>query len=371
MINKERLIADFCDLVSIDSPSFNERAMANKLKKCLLDLNFYVYEDDAGSKLNGTCGNIYGFLKGDIEGDPILLSAHMDTVEPSTKKVAIRHEDGRITSDGKTVLGADDISGIVAILEAIRSVNEHRTPHRSIEVLFTIAEEAYLRGSEAFDYSIIKSKEAYVLDLSGEIGLAALAAPTLISFSANVKGKASHAGFAPEEGIHAIKIAAEAIVKIAQGRVGPDLTVNIGKIEGGLGTNIVPDNCTIKGEVRSLDHNKALTEAEKIKNILDTVAAKNNTTCQFTSSFGSIAYDTPKEARVVTRFESCCKELGIQTNFTKTFGGSDNNNFALHNISGIVMACGMNQVHSTKEYTHASDLEKCCKIVFKLITSKE
>ena len=308
-------------------------------------------------------------MKGELEGDPIVFSAHMDTVEPGLNKKAVLHEDGRITSDGTTVLGADDLSGVVAILEAIRTIKERKLPHRSLEVLFTYAEEVYIRGSEVFDYSKVKAKEAYTLDLDGAIGTAAIKAPTLVSFTARFLGKAAHAGFAPEQGIHAIAIAAQAITRIKQGRIDNETTVNIGLIEGGKARNIVPELCILQGEVRSQNHEKAIREAMKVKEVFEDTAKSYGAEMEFTTTFGCIAYEIPLEHAVITRYEAVCKELGYTTRLIHTFGGSDNNNFVRNGITGIVIACGMNKVHSLQEYTHVDDLEKCSKIVLKLMTS--
>lgn len=368
MINTTRLTEEFCKLVSIDSSSFKEREMADLLTAYLTELGFEVTEDKAYEHYDGNAGNIYGFLKGDIKGDPILFSAHMDTVEPGSGKKAIVHEDGTITSDGTTVLGADDLSGVAAILEAVRTIKEKGLSHRSIEVLFTIAEEVYIRGSEVFDYSQIQAKEAYVLDLSGPVGIAALKAPTLVSFEARFTGKAAHAGFAPEKGIHAISVAAEAITAIRQGRIDEETTVNVGTIEGGLARNIVPENCILKGEVRSLNHDKSLAEVEKIREVFKATADLRGAALDFETSFGCIAYDVDREHEVVKRFELACRELGYKTDYIATFGGSDNNNFVRNGITGIVMACGMNEVHSCKEYTHVEELKRCSNITLKLMT---
>lgn len=105
-MNCERLKEEFRKLNEIDSLSFREREMADYLMPILKKLGFEVYEDDAGIEYNGNCGNLYGILSGELPGEPILLSAHMDTVEPGRGKKAIFHEDGRITSDGTTILGA-------------------------------------------------------------------------------------------------------------------------------------------------------------------------------------------------------------------------------------------------------------------------
>jgi tripeptide aminopeptidase len=364
------MVEQFVNLVSMDSLSYQEKTVADYLKQELVTLGFEVTEDNAGAYYGGTANNLYGYLKGTLKGDPLLFSAHMDTVAPGLNKKAIQHEDGRITSDGTTILGADDFAGVVAILEAIRALREAKIAHRDIEIIFFIAEEVYLKGSEMYDFSHVKAKEAYVLDLSGKIGDAALQAPTLVSFVAQFTGKASHAGFAPERGIHAIAMASHAIAKMQLGHVGDDTTVNVGLIEGGLATNIVPEFCNLRGEVRSFDHEKALNVMEEIKAIYQETAAQFGGSVEVTTSFGSIAYSVAPTHPVVTRFCTAAKSLGFETTLTKTFGGSDNNNFMLHNITGIVLACGMHQVHSCAEYTTVEDLTGIASIVQELMTSE-
>lgn len=370
-MNKERLIIEFCKLVSIDSPSYHEKNMSIVLKKYLEELGFQVIEDNAHEKYQSECGNIYAYLEGTIEGESILFSAHMDTVEPAKNKKAIVKEDGTIVSDNTTVLGADDVSGIVAILEAIRSIKDENKEHRSIEILFTIAEEPYLRGSEVFDYTMIKSKEAYVLDLSGPVGGVAYLAPTVIMLTAVIEGKASHAGFAPEKGVNAIAIASHAISKLQLGRLDDETTANIGVIEGGLATNIIPDKCIVKGEIRSYDHDKAIAQAEFMKQRFLDTAEEMKGNCETSIFFGSVAYEVDKNHSVIQRFQKICSELGIQSQLQKTFGGSDNNNFMLHGITGCVIACGMNSVHSTSEYSSIDELVSITQITEKIMTSRD
>lgn len=195
MISQERLTQDFLNLTAVSSESLDERRTADLLKMKLQETGFSVFEDDAGQKLGGNAANLYGFLNGTISGEPLLFSAHMDTVKPGMNKKPILHEGGVFTSDGTTVLGADDAAGLAEILEGIRSVRESGQPHRDIEILFPVAEEIYIQGSGVFDFDRIRAKEAYVLDMSGEVGSAAVRAPSLISFRVTVNGRASHAGF--------------------------------------------------------------------------------------------------------------------------------------------------------------------------------
>jgi tripeptide aminopeptidase len=371
MINRERIVKEFCRLVSIDSVSYKERELADAMIQSLEELGFEVEEDSAGEHYNGNCGNLYGYLPGNVEGDPILFSSHLDTVEPGIGKTAIVHEDGTITSDGTTVLGADDISGLVSILEAVRSIKEQGLPHRSIEVLFPIAEEVYLRGTEVFDFSKIKAKEAYVLDLDGPVGRAAIQAPTLLSFTIKIIGKAAHAGFAPEQGINAIAIAAQAISRIRQGRIGEGMTVNIGTIEGGKARNIVSEECVLRGEVRSSQHEKAVAEIELIEAVIREITEEYQAKYEFETSIGCLAYEIAKDHPVITRFQKACDKIDCPVELVSTFGGSDNNNFVKNGITGIVMSCGMNQVHSCKEYTEIDELERCTSILINLLTDRE
>lgn len=368
-MNKERLIHEFIELVAIDAPSFRERRMADTLSKKLADIGFTVTEDTAGQPYGSDCGNLYGYLEGTLAGEPLLFSAHMDTVPPAHGKRALLQEDGRITSAGDTVLGADDVAGIVAILEAIRSLREEGMEHRSIEVLFPIAEEPYAKGSSLFDYSKIRAREAYVLDLDGKVGRAAYTAPSILSFTATIHGKASHAGFAPEAGIHSIAIAAAAINKMRLGRVDEITTVNVGRIEGGKATNIIPENCRVEGELRSFRHESALDYLKEIKQIFTREVEAAGATLQWEENINCIAYETDMHGGAAKRYRKACEEVGIQAEFVKTFGGSDYNVFATKGIDGLVLSNAMNQVHSCEEYTEVEELITSTQIVRNLMTS--
>lgn len=129
MIRTERLVQSFLELTAIDNPTLYERELSECLRRRFAALGIVLAEDGAGAAIGGNAGNLYAYLPGDETLAPILLSAHMDAVAPACAKKPVLHPDGRITSDGTTVLGADDVSGLCAILEAVTSVLEmvHRT----------------------------------------------------------------------------------------------------------------------------------------------------------------------------------------------------------------------------------------------------
>ncbi|MGN0247017.1 MAG: M20/M25/M40 family metallo-hydrolase [Lachnospiraceae bacterium] len=370
--NENRIRELFEELVSIDSVSFSERQMADYLTKILKEMKFEVFEDSAGELYGGNAGNLYGFLKGTVQGTSTLFVAHMDTVHPGVSKKAVFHEDGKITSDGTTVLGSDDVAGIVEILEGIRCLQDKNIPHGDIEILFPIAEELYDKGSKVFDFSVVKSKQAYVLDFSGHVGKAALRAPSIVSFRVEVKGKASHAGFAPEKGINAIALMAEGISKVRQGRMEDETTLNIGLIHGGSMTNIVSENCVCEGEIRGYHHERVMELLEEtnhlFENVIETAQGPNkNAELLFSHEINIKAYAVEKNSGVVQRFCRACEKIGVEPELTETFGGSDNNVIVNQGIDGVVLSCGMNNAHSVHEYIEMEDLVKGAALVKELI----
>lgn len=364
---EEEIVKDFKELVSFDSVSFRERKTADWLKQRLEKLGFAVTEDNAGAHYGGDTGNIYARLEGELPGTAPIFCAHMDVVEPGCGKAAVMETDGTIHSKGDTVLGADDISGILEILYGVELVLASGKPHRTIEVLFTIGEELYVKGSDVFDYSVVSAGYAYALDLSGAVGAAARRAPSIISLRAEIKGKAAHAGFEPENGVHAIEAAAKAVSRLAMGHVDDETTFNIGTIAGGTATNIVPDVCVVTGEIRSYSHETALEYVRKTEQIFTEEAAKIGAMAEVDNQVHLIAYETPEDSRAVTEFRRACKNLGLSGEVTSTFGGSDNNSFAKNGIPGLALSCGMYDVHSTGEYTKIEDLHNGAKLVAELI----
>ena len=247
MIDEKRIADFFAELVFIDSPSLEECEMADTLKAKFAEIGVNFTEDHTQEQTGSNAGNLFARIPGSIDGAPVLFAAHMDTVEPAKGKKAVFHDDGTVTSDGTTVLGADDLAGVTAIYEAVRHITEAGAPHSPIEILISTGEELYCKGANAFDYSQVQAKEAYVLDLSGAIGAAAYAAPTLVSFKAEIQGKAAHAGFHPEDGINSIQAAARAVAQLPQE---PDIFLNDAVIIPGISEE--KQIKIIKGDAKSV-----------------------------------------------------------------------------------------------------------------------
>lgn len=368
MINQERLVNEFLELVRIDSPSKKEGTVAAVLIRKLKELGMEVIIDEESAKLAGCeTGNLYGYLKGDKKGIPALLfSAHMDTVMPG-EQINPSIKDGVISSDGTTILGSDDKSGITAILEAIRHIQEDGYPHGAIEVLFTIGEEIGLLGSKNLNYKLLKAKTGFVLDSGGQPGTIINQGPAQDQITAIIHGRAAHAGFNPEEGISAIQAAAKAIDRMKLLRIDEETTANIGVISGGTATNIVSDYVEIKGEARSLSAEKLNKQSSHMADCLKDACIETGARLELSITRAYTAFHVPEDDDVIELAKSAAKEAQLQVVIESTGGGSDVNIFNTRGIKTINLGTGMSKVHTKEEYIKTDDLVDMTKFVAAII----
>ena len=365
-INKQRLLNEFLELVQIDSASKDERLMADALKPRLEALGFTVTEDDAGEKIGGTAGNLIAVLEGQKDAPALLFCAHMDRVEPG-RGIKPVVEDGAVKSDGTTILAADDVAGIAAVLEAVRTVQAQQIPHGRLEILFTVAEEGGLFGAKSLDAIALQAKAGFFLDMGGPVGTIVVQAPAQKNISATVHGRAAHAGVAPEKGISAILVAAEALTKMKLGRIDEETTANIGLIQGGVATNIIPDRVELKGEARSLDQEKLNRQAEHMAEVIQSTCAAHGVEAEVSISDSYNSFRLTEADYVVQLAVKAAKAMGLEPQIESTGGGSDANIINGYGIPSVILGMGYTNVHTTDEAIPIDQLEAAAQYVLQLI----
>src|SRR4029077_157119 len=197
----------FLELAAIPSPPGEERVVADAVLRYLRDLGLDPDEDDAGPRIGSTIGNVYVRVEPTAAGTPLFFCAHLDTVPPSGPLEPVV-EDGIVRNAGGTILGADNKSAVVAMLEGLRRVLAENRPHAGIELLFTPKEEVGLLGAAAFEHGRLRARVGYVYDQAAPIGDVILGAPYSHSMEVRFHGRAAHSGMYPEEGRSAIAAAA-------------------------------------------------------------------------------------------------------------------------------------------------------------------
>ncbi|MGE5405063.1 MAG: M20/M25/M40 family metallo-hydrolase [Candidatus Saccharibacteria bacterium] len=366
MVNEDRIVQEFLELVQIDSVSREEGRIKEVLKNKLLELGLEVYEDDAGKKLGGDSGNLMAWLPGSAPGPSVFFCAHMDTVEPG-KGVKPVVQNGLIESSGETILGGDDKAGIAAIVEALRVLKENNIQHPPLEIIFTVGEEQGLMGSKHLDFSKVRSRFGYVLDSVGDPGTIITRGPTQNEIEIDVLGKAAHAGINPQDGINAIAVAAYAISHLKIGRIDEETTCNIGIIAGGKARNIVPDRVVIRGEARSLDPAKLDHITHLIENTFKDRVAEKGGRCKVNiiHLYPQLKLDPLDD--VVKIAVEAARAMGVEPVITKTGGGSDANLFNGQGIKCANLGIGMRDVHTVDEHIEIKDLVGNARYLLKII----
>jgi tripeptide aminopeptidase len=366
-VNQERLINEFIELVQIDSETKHEAEIAKVLTEKFTKLGLNVVEDDSKEQTGHGAGNLICTLKGNKQNtDPIYFTSHMDTVVPG-KEIKPKMKDGYITSDGTTILGADDKAGIAAMLEAIRLIIENEIDHADIQFIITAGEESGLVGAKALDISLINAKYGYALDSNGKVGEIIAQAPTQAKLWAIMKGKTAHAGVAPEKGVSAITLAAKAIAKMPLGRIDKETTANIGRFEGGKQTNIVADHVEILAEARSLDPGKMEKQVQKMKEAFEQTAEEYGGSAEVTVKLMYPGYKQQAGDHLVEVASKAIKSIGRKSSLVKSGGGSDANIIAGHGIPTVNLAIGYEEIHTTNERMPVEELVKITELVTEII----
>lgn len=346
MINKNRLIKTFKELVVIDSPSGNEEKFAKFLEKELSIMGGFVKRDAFGNVI----------AKFDGEGEPIMLNAHLDTVEPGCGIVP-KMSRGKLTSNGKTILGGDAKAGISAILEALETKLEKKVNTRPIELVLTREEETSLGGSKNLDYSLLKSKEGIVFDGDEEVSKIYISSPTYYNVDVEIVGKGAHAGVEPEKGISAIKIASQFIERLPLGRIDFETTMNIGLINGGSARNAVPETVKMNGEIRSRNKKVLAKLLALTKSSASMVEKKNpgaKVNIKLEKEFEG--FFLPKDTRLIKNVSGILKEMHLKPELKDSGGGSDANIFCERGIEVVIVGTGVYLPHTTREFVVIDEL---------------
>ena len=358
----------FTELAAIPSPPGSEREVADRVRAYLEDLGLEVSEDDAGARIDANAGNLLCQLEPTSEngGVPIFLCAHLDTVQPTGPLEPVV-EDGVVRNAGGTILGADNKAAVAAMLEATRLILSENRPHAGIELLFTPKEEVGLQGAKAFDADRLLSRVGFVYDHAAPIGEVMLGAPHARQIEVTMRGRAAHAGIAPEEGRSAIVAAARAIADFRLGRLDDDTTANVGLIQGGIAKNIVPERCMFSIDVRSHDDAKL---ADLVRELLETItfaAALEQCEAETTVEESYLGYRFTRGDLPVRLACAALEREGFQPRLGLGGGGADANIFNERGKQCVNIANGMAAIHTADEHIAVADLERMVDVTLALV----
>jgi tripeptide aminopeptidase len=331
-------------------------------------------------------GNLFVDLPGTRKGPRLLFVTHLDTV-PMCAGARPRREGDRIVSDGTTALGGDNRTGCAVLVTLVETLLKHKLPHPPLSLLFAVREESGIQGCRYLDPADLNgaamgfnvdSKLATEL-ITGAVGQE--------YWDVDIKGKAAHAGLAPEKGISATLVAAVALTEARRGGwfgkvVKPDGhgTSNAGVFGGkgnkaaGDATNVVTDYVHVKGEARSPDlaFAHAITEGfreafEKAKAEI-TDAGGGTAEVKFEASHAYPPFNLPDDSPAVRHAKRAAESAGLKATTMFSNGGLDANWLVKHGLPTVTIGAGQYEVHTVKEYVHLPEFATGCRLAVALAT---
>jgi tripeptide aminopeptidase len=363
------LVDLFLELCAIPSPPGEERLVADRVGRELDRLGLEWHEDDAASRLGSSTGNLVCRLPATVEGGvPVLFCAHLDTV-PLEGPLEPVIDDGVVRNAGGTILGADDKSAVVAMLEAVRHVVSEGQDHAGIELVFTPKEEIGLLGATALDVSQLEARAGFVYDQAAPIGEIVVGAPSAQELVLRFHGRAAHAGMYPEEGRSAILAAARALVDMPLGRIDESTSANVGLARGGTARNIVPEWCELQAEVRSHDLSRVGEVVQQLVDASAYAAAVSDCTLETAIEPKYRGYRLRPDALPVRLAEEGLRRGGVEPRHVLSGGAADANVFNERGLQCVNLANGMVDIHTPDERIAVEDLELMVEITLGIVAA--
>jgi tripeptide aminopeptidase len=254
------------------------------------------------------------------------------------------------------------------MLEAARRLVASGSPV-GVELLFTTCEELALAGAKAFDRSALQADFGFVFDHATPIGELIVAAPTYYRLDASFHGHAAHAGIRPEAGRNAIAAAAAGIAALELGRLDPETTANVGRIEGGTEANVVAERCHVVLEARSLDHDRAHDVARQMVDALTAAGADHECDVEIDVQELFRGYKLARAAPTVLAAGRALEGLGVEPRYVSTGGGSDANALIPQGLPCLNLANGTEGAHQADESVSAAALELMLDVTLELVAA--
>jgi tripeptide aminopeptidase len=364
-----RLTDFFVELCAIASPSGQERAVADRVTRELDAIGLAWEEDDSGPAIGASAGNVLCRLPGRTSngGVPIFLCAHFDTVPLAGELEPVVGEDEIVRNAGGTILGADNKSAIVVMVEAARRIVEEARPHAGVELLFTPMEEIGLVGANAFDIGQLDAQLGYVFDQAAPIGDVITGSPTAQELVLTFVGRAAHAGMYPEEGRSAIVAAARAIADMPHGRIDEVTTVNVGVISGGTARNVVPERCIVQAEVRSHRDERVTEIVQQLVDAAAFAAALSDCTLETRIDPKYRGYRFRDDDVPIRLAVDALGRTGHSARLGLSGGAADANVFNARGLPCVNLANGMTDIHTPDERIAIADLERMVEVTLALV----
>ena len=378
-------------LLAIDSVTGFEAAIGaaivDELKKAGVPASAIRYDTaHQRIKLPTEVGNLIVDLPGTKPGPRLLFSTHMDTV-PLCKGAKPRREGDRIVSDGTTALGGDNGTGCAVLIALAKTLIDHKLPHPPITMLFTVREESGLHGARELDPKDLGGATMGFNVDSTHAALLTIGAVGQQNWEVTIKGKAAHAGVAPERGISSTLVASIGLTeahragwfgKVVQpeGKGSSNIGIFGGKDgkPAGDATNVVTDYVHLVGEARSTDAAFAVKITEAFEAAFNKAKGEvkdadgNMAEVSFQSRTAYPPFLMSEDDPAVQRAKKAAQAMGLEPVTMVSAGGLDANWLVKHGVPTVTFGAGQAEIHTVNEYVVIPEFAQGCRLAVAIAT---
>jgi len=265
-----------------------------------------------------------------------------------------------ITTDGTTLLGADNKAGVAEIMDAANHLMKNPSiKHGTIKILFTPDEEIG-RGADKADLKKVGADYGYTID-GEELGHIENETFSADGVTINIHGVSTHPGFAKNKMESAIKIASEIVAALPKDKMSPESTekkepfVHPVSISGGI------EETTLQFIIRAFDEESLKTQEDFLKSLTEKVI-KNypNSTFDFIvkEQYRNMKQVLDKTPAIVNNALEAIKRAGVTPVLSSIRGGTDGSRFSYMGLPCPNIFAGEHAFHSKHEWVSIQDMEK-------------
>lgn len=303
-------------------------------------------------------------------GDIVLAGDSTQVIRPSeSPELAKKIGHDIITSDGTTLLGADNKAGIAEIMDAVHYlIKHHEIEHGTIKVAFTPDEEVGT-GVKYFDVKKFGAQYAYTMDgeTIGEVENETFCAD---SVKVTFQGILFHPGYAKGKLVNSVKIASDFVNRLPKDRLSPETTE---KMEGYVHPNGIQgavENTTVKFIIRDFTV-EGLKEKEKSLKAVAEETVRNHPRSSFKfeveESYRNMRYVLDKYPEVVEKAMEATRMAGLQPRMHSIRGGTDGARLSYMGLPTPNIATGGHNYHSKLEWISVQDMKKAVEVILNLV----
>lgn len=351
--------------VTIDNNAYIMATLPSNIKHEVPTIGF-ISHFDTSPDFSGT--NVKPNIIKNYDGKDIVLNKEKNIILSSTYFDDLLQYIGKtlITTDGTTLLGADDKAGITEIVTAMEYlVNHQEIKHGTIKIGFTPDEEIG-RGAHNFDVEKFGAQWAYTVDGS-QIGELEYENFNAAGAKITIKGKSVHPGYAKGKMVNAILIANKIITELPQYEIpeetdGRDGFFHVHHINGGI------ENATVEMIIR--DHD--LSHFAQRKELLKTIVKKYNESygdsisLEIKDQYFNMKEKVEPVYHIVEIAKRAMEDVGIKPIIKPIRGGTDGSQLSFMGLPCPNIFAGGHNFHGKYEYVPVESMQKAVEVIIRI-----